>query len=1126
MRLNYIFGGAGTGKTRLCLSQILSAINDGSKDTPIIYIVPEQFSLQAEKSIVLMCGQRATIRAQVLSFERLAYHIYAKSGGAGGKVLEDSGKNMLLRKIVLELRDELLFFCKAADKEGFLDNLSQAVTELYRYDITTEALEQLLQKVGQDSLYIKLCDILKIYTKYKQYTVEKYITADSLLQLLPDKIDSSEFLNNADVWFDGFNGFTPQEYKIIEHTLKKAGTVTFSMTVNSGRTNYDGLKQTDPFFETKNTVNKLTAIAGKIQAQINKPVFLQENYRHVIKPGLKFFVENYFSYSSEKYAEIDCGISVFRCSNKYSEVSVAAKKIIELLREFGYRFCDIAVVSATVDDYEGVIDSVFNEYGIPYFSDQKTDILSHPLAELVRSAVDIIAFNWQYEAVFRFLKTGLVGFSREEADLLENYAVAYGIKGYKWNLPSWEHGFGEGGFLKEQILDLKNRLINSLLPLLNLSGKKNSVVEYCRSIYNMLINLDVINTLEGWQNNNDTFDSTLLTVQHGQIWNKVCQLFEKMVEILGDEQISKKEFVKVLEAGFKAVDMGVIPPSADQVIVGDIERTRLPNIKALFVLGANDGVLPRVKDDSGLFTDDERNNLLSFGLELAPDSSRKTAEDQFLIYSAVAKASQELFFTYSTGNLDGKALRPSNVISKIKNMFPYIIEVQDEALDFITLPKPMFNEFGAALRDIIKNNESTGFSKAFYEWCKKDACYSGRLNKMEQIINESGREVRLRAENIQRLYGKEIYTTTTRLEKYALCPFAYFMQYNLKATERKTYDVKPVDFGNLFHNILEEFTKTISERGLSFRDLSADITSEIVDELINRLAPEISNEVMHSTPQYKYALKRISRISKRSIWALAEHIKRGEFEPSAVEAEFSDASLLKTISVSINDRNVMKITGRIDRIDVTDINGNTYVKIIDYKSGNTKFDLTDIYYGVQLQLLLYLDAIIQNGRSLFGGGNIKAGILPGGVFYFNIDDPIIEWNDEFPKDQLDRLILKCFKMSGLVLADKEVISKMDCDLSRSSDIMPVGLSAANEFTKHSSVATDEEFTKIRNFVLAKIKEIGENILDGRIEPMPYKKGNKTPCLYCGFGAVCGFSNYGEGKYNIAWKKTGIDQFLN
>ncbi len=1131
MSLNYIFGGCGTGKTQYCLKEIISFCKQNNNKT-LICIVPEQFTLETEKNLCMLSDNNAIIFPQVLSFQRLAYNIFSKTGGITGKLLDESGKNMLLRKIVFELRSQLVFYGKSVDKQGFIENLSQIIREFYQYNFELRDFKRYIDTIkDKESLYLKMTDLYKIYNKYVTYIQNKYILTDTALDFVPSKIDDSKFLADSYIWIDGFTGFTPQEYKIIEKILTKCSDVTIALTLKSKESHYQNIKEIDPFFEIKNTVNKLTKLAEQNNVKISKPILLDKNYRFKNFPEMAFLEKNFLHLNKNEYYQGAKNISILSASNIYTEVTETAISILNLARESNYRYSEIAIVCPVISDYEKPLKSIFSIYDIPFFIDSKTDILSHPLVELIRSAIDIVAYNWNYESVFRFLKTNMTNVCVEDIDILENYVLAYGIKGTKWQLESWQYGSENSFFDIEQINIIKKNVLCCLEPFCNniIKTKKLSVREFSERIFALLKYLNVNETLDNWILQMTEQGNHIVANQHSQIYNKVCTVFDKIVEILGEEKINCKQFGKVLEAGFTATDLGFIPPAQDQVLIGDIERSRFPKIKALFILGVNEGILPSTKKELGLLSDDERLFLTSTGVELAPDSKRKSYASDFLIYSTITKPENKLFLSYCMGNLNGKSMQPSNLISKIKKMFPNLIETAGNEKEAITLPKPMFYKMGEVLRNYyLTGDEPSLINKDIYNWFNNIDYYAQKLRVMEKILFKKNKDEFLSQHSVKKLYGKEIITGISRLEKYIKCPFAYFVQYNLDAKERKIYEFKPTDYGNLFHNILEEFSKKISDEKIDWEALDKKKIDTFVEGCINNLAPNMGDEILLSTAKYKYIIKRISRISKKSIWALSEHIKSGDFKPFGAEISFGKGQPFTSISFNINKKQKLILTGRIDRIDILDFDGNKYVKIIDYKSGAKKFDLSDLYFGMQLQLLMYLDAFIKNAVYFFGEDNIHGEVLPGGIFYFNIDDPILEYNDEIIPEKLEEMILKTFKMTGLVLKDENVVKGIDNNINGWSKIIPVQLTG-NGFSSKSSVATIEDFDVLRDHIIGKVIEIGNEIVKGNINISPYNKlgsNQSVACKYCGYKAICHIDVVEDkNKFNIVKKINNVEHII-
>jgi ATP-dependent helicase/nuclease subunit B len=1096
----------GSGKTRACLREILEFTGDN-----VVYLVPEQYSLQSEKNIVEISPGKATT-VSVLSFKRMAFRVFSRAGAPRGAFLDDVGKVMLLRKITADLRGELNFYGKSADKQGFIGNLSDTISEFYQYGVAQEDLLRARDAASNELMRGKLTDLWLIYRRYAEILRANYFSLDEALDFLPDKILNTDELTGARVWVDGFHGFTAQERKVLERIMQKARQVTITVTVNGGAVRYDPLRPYDFFYETKRAANQITKLAEDHHVEIDPPVFLNRNMNN----ALDFFRHRFFELNAGVYNGPASEIGIFEAYDRESEVEAAAEQIIGLLRDNRARYRDIAVLTGDMGSYEKKIRRVFGLYGIPFFIDVRADIMRHPLVELIRAAVETASKRMAYEGVFRFLRTDMTGIVRSDVDELENYVLGYGVKGYQW-AGRWDYGEGA-----ERADRLRVRVLDALNPfVMGLPAKRISVREYSERIFNMLERLKVNETLETWAVAMTSAGDNETARRHSQIWMKVCAVFDKLVETLGDSVIAVAEFGKILDAGFSTSDMGVIPPSLDQVVAGDLTRSRLPGVKALIVLGANEGALPAPPPGGGLLNDEDRVFLTQIGIEAGSDGRRRSGEDRFLTYVAMAKPSGALYLLYSRFD-GGKELKPANCVDALLRMFPKAR--LERPADGIVPARPMLARMGVMMRRYMSGEEMSPDMRDVYGLLKSHDVYGAALSQMENVI-KIGRERRgLSERSAMRVYGSELITSVSRLERYVECPFAYFMRYNLKARERRLYTVDPLDTGNLFHNVLEMFSRRLSEAGESWSDLTRDRINALTDMCVDALSPEIP--AFFSTARFKYLLARIRRICKRSIWALAEHIKQGAFEPYGAEIAFSYSGALRddnpltaggapvtAIHINLNRERKMTLTGRIDRVDIFDSGGKRYIKIIDYKSGNKKFSLSDVYFGMQLQLLLYMDALIQNGRELFGD-NCDLEIMPGGVFYFNINDPVID--EPRPGVSAEESLLACFKLSGLVLADKTVVDAMDSGLEGESAIIPVSVRKTDGgFGASSSVMDNESFSGLRARVNGKIASIGGDILSGNIEAFPYKKGGGTACDYCIFGAICSFeADNRPGRYNV------------
>jgi len=1123
MSLQFILGPPGAGKTTRCLNEIEAAIPGTA---PLYYLVPEQFSLQSER--LLLAERAATTRVQVLSFNRLAYRLFSFLGGPPGQVADELGKTMILRKVLIEISEDLVFYRRGADKHGFVDALASTITELNHYCVSSEDL-LLRSEQASPSLGAKLVDLALILSRYRAAVKGRYLLADDMLDLLAGKLCDTDIdiplLNGAKVWADGFTGFTPQERQVLLYLMKQGADVRVTLTtrdmpvkrgaggvrdasgvrdaiggrdasgVRGAASAWDGVRDKerslpDPLFSLpRNTKEKLVSLARGAGIVVLDDIYMKENYRHVSGGGLAFFTHNFSMGVKARKGEVPKGldgasssamshegIEILSAPDRYAAVYAAAHRVLSWVNQDGYRFRDIAIVCGDRGHYEKTLQTAFDRLRIPLFVDTEIDILSHPLTELVRSALSILAHNWNYESVFRFIKTRLTGLDINEADILENFALAYGISGYKWRYPFM--GPAEAGRLH----------LLAALESFGTSQAKDTVRNFSRKVFEMLYALKVPDTLQKWFDAHMEAGDPATARIHKQIWPKICEVFDKLVEILGDEKLSLESFASVLDAGLGHASLGRIPPTVDQVVLGDMGRSRYPQIKAMLVLGANDGVLPPIPSTPGLFTEDERIQLtnadVNLGLELAPDNLSRINEQYYALYCVLSQPKEILSFIYAEGMPNGKVLRPSHVLKRVQGLFPRL-EVERA---------PILREYDPL--DQGQAEEST-------------------------VLAMAGD-----------LYGQTIATAASRLEAFARCPFAYFMDYLLQARPRAKYQVLPTDLGNFYHDILARFTNNVANGSLDINKLDREGINRMVNEMVSQIvtthSPEMATEmeIFQSTARNQHILDKAQRICAASIWALCEHIKRGSFVPLGSELGFDQGQ-----GLALEDGRKLLLSGRIDRVDLLKgKDGEQYVRVIDYKSGNAKFDIAEVEQGIQLQLMLYINALTKNPKVLEtlqvaaeadaakadDPKGVKAAVTenehitkPGGVFYFPVDDPIIDADNEMGDEARSEALLKRFRMSGVALDGDNILEGMDNSLAPGveSTVIPIKRNKDGRIGKtlRPQVLAAEDFEKLGKAAEDKVKELGLRMVQGDIQANPVSRGVKNPCQYCGYGAICGGS---------------------
>lgn len=1111
MGLRLILGRSGSGKTKLCIDEILEK-QKLEKNKNLIFIVPEQYSLQAEKDLINYSDCKGIMSAQVLSFKRLAYNILSQQGAIKRPVIDDITKTMILRKALINCNDNLEYFKKSTDKIGFVDKVLMTIREFYQYGVDLETIDKLLLENSNDIVYTaKLKDIRLIFQEYIKLINSNYISSDETLDIMTNVMEESEFLKDSEVWVDGFYGFTVQEFRVISKLLKCCENVNITLTIDERTFYLDNLKYSNYFFETWLTSRKLIKMCDNGKIKINKHVFLKNQYRFK-NNDLRILEQQYFWYN-QKGNTYEGNVRIFVGSNRYQEIENVSKEIVYLVDKFNFRYKDIAVMTRGLEDYQEILKTTFNEFDIPFFIDTKKDIISNPFIEFIRGIMDSFNYNFTYESMFRFIKTGLTPLTKDEQDILENYVLKFGIKGHKWFYQEWSLGFDEKNIEnKEYINKLKNIITAPLMEFRNTFNKKvrYNVSDFTKGIFKIFEEYGVAEILQEKINSFNNNTQQTMTSEYIQCFNKSMDVFKSIDKILFEEKITFDEYTKILDSGLMSSSLGLIPPGIDQVLVGDIERSRFPKIKILFVVGTNEGIIPSPSEPEGIFSQVERNSMVEKGLELATSGSRKAFEEQFLIYSGLTKAEEMVILSYSMGNSNGKSMRPSSIISKIQKIFP---DIYHETYDILESKRQVYSKnFTSHIIGIKLRQMANGFDDyvwndilSFYILDNKDNNFLEKLLYGLELNNE---EENLSDELTQRLYNNEMYSSVSRLERFENCPYSYFMEYILNIKERSIFSINTPDLGILYHRVLEGVSNFIENEGLEWTTIEKNQIDEIVNSIVDVTAPTLNNNILLSSYSNRYIVTRLKRISKRAVWALIEQIKVGKFKPFAYELGFGTGEKLPPITIELFDGTKLVMNGKIDRVDVYNKDGNSYVKIIDYKSGNKNFNLQDVYYGMQLQLIVYLSELCKMGRGLFGNE-----VLPGGMFYFKINDPTIKLSEEISDEELESLILKELKLSGLVLDDNEIINALDKGLNNNagtSSVIPLGYNKNGTVKKESSVANSDDFFSIMKFSENKINDIGNQIRKGNIQIKPYKTKQFSSCDYCPYKSVCGFDEMYKG----------------
>ena len=1095
MGLKIVYGRAGYGKSTYILNSVKSLIKENI-DTRIYIITPEQFSFTLEKKLLDMMDNGSSINAEVLTFNRMAYRVFNEVGGAVKTNLTSYGKAMIIYNILLENKNKLKFIGKSEEN---VELISTQFTEFKKHGIKT--LDNVINTTDDMYLKTKLKDMSLLYNSYNAEISNKYIDENDILTILLEKIDASKAFDNSVIYIDEFVGFTYQEYEIIRKLLKKAREVI--VTVCSDNLSMNDNKDIDIFYSSKETAQKLIDIANEENVKIESPLCVAEKNNRFKNDELKHLEENIYAPLYSKFNGNNSNIEIFLANNQYSEIEEIAQKIVKLVKNDGYRYREISIITKNLDRYSSLAKAIFEKYNIPIFIDEKKELNQNILIKFITSLIDIFAKNWSYEAVFGYIKTGLLNLDEDNIYVLENYCLKWGIRGDKWYNSEWEF-FDETEEEIQKINYTKNIVLGPLLEFKNNFSREKTVREITIVLYDFLIKNGIIKKLEEKINHLNKIGKVELAKEYETSYKILIEVLDEYVLVLGDQKVSFDKYSKILKIGLKNSSLGKIPGTIDQVTMGDVDRSRNHKVRAVFIIGLNDGSFPSVNKDEGFFNDNDRLYLKENGIELAKTTVEKLYDDNLNIYKAFTTAEEKIFLSYASSDSEGKSLRPSTLINKIKRIFPNIKEQSDiiKRESEILLKNSTYEELLVNLRDFINGEkiDNIWFNVYnYYYYTEKEKLESDLQSLIFKNIPD-----KINKENIEKLYGNTLKTSISKLEKYKSCAFSYYIRYGLKLSEKNNFKIEAIDTGNFMHEIIDTFFSRIDEMRIKVKEISDEQIEQITRQIVEEKLTLKKYYIFNSIPKYRILAQRLKKVIVKSMKYIVYTLKYSDFEVLGHEIEFNKGKQYEPIVLELNNGKKVEITGKIDRVDIAKTTDGNYIRIIDYKSSIKNIDLNEVVAGLQLQLLTYLDATckIEN-------------MLPAGVLYFNLIDPIINSNKNLSEDQIEAEIRKQFKMQGLILADINIVKKMDKTLtSGNSDIIPAYINKEGELSNKPSNINAEQFEYLQKYMDKIIKQISEEILSGDIEIKPYynTKNKKTPCEYCAYRSICRFNQITKNDY--------------
>ena len=1140
MSLQFYFGASGSGKSQKLHEDIIRAAQQNPK-TDYLLIVPDQFTMQTQMDLVVEHPRHIIMNIDVLSFGRLTHRILEEVGYENMPILDDTGKSLVLRKVAQQCQEQLQVMGSHLHKIGYIHEVKSAISEFMQYGIGIQEMEKLTEYArSRGALYYKLRDLGVLYQAFLDYIHEKFITTEETLDRLREALPKSEIIRNSVIAFDGFTGFTPIQNRVIQELIRLTKQVIITVTVDERENPYRLDGEHRLFHLSKKTVADLRRLTEQIEVTEDKPVWCTERVegrlpRFAHNAELSHLERNLFRYPADVYEETVEGLHIYEASTPKEEIRqtcIAIRKLLAEAQKSGkslyYR--DIAVVTGDMEAYENAAEEEFAKFGIPIYLDHTRGILRNPFAEYIRSALQIVLQDFSFESVFHYLRTGLTGFSAQDVDRLENYIRRFGIRGKKrWSdifIYKEDDREGEETALRqlEQYNAMRERLLNQLAPLLE---PAHTAGELVRALYDFLVQNELQQKLAHFERRFKEENDPARAKEYGQIYALVIDLLDQIYGLLSEEKMDLREFADILDSGLTEISVGTIPQNVDRVLVGDIERTRLKQVKVLFFMGVNDGNIPKGGGGGGIISDIDREFLRESELELAPSPRQQMYIQRLYLYLNMTKPSEKLYISYAKVGNDGRSLRPAYLIELVRKMYPALtVEMPENdpvekqlvcGTDGIGMMADMLRDYAGGRLD----DESKRQMYTFYRSYHSNPQYQDAVDRLIETAFYRYSDTPLSKMVTRALYGTVLQNSVSRLERYAACAYSHFLQYGLALKERGDYSFEDVDMGNVFHGVLELFAQKLEENGYTWFDFPEEEARRIVAEAVEAYAMTYGETILYSSARNRHLLRRITRIMNRTVLTLQTQLKKGAFVPEHFEMFFSMIEDLDALNIALNEQDKMRLRGRIDRVDACEDGDTVYVKVIDYKSGNRKFDLAALYYGLQLQLVVYMNAAVEMEQKKHPDKKI----VPAAMLYYHIDDPTVEDSGNMTPEEINAKLLQELKMTGIVNKNDDAVRLLDSEFSVKSEILPLERKKDGTFSAYSSVINDEDMNVVSDFVNKKIRQLGSGILDGTISVNPYEQNGNQACTYCAYKSVCGYDNRIEGYEMRRLPKLSADEAL-
>ena len=1110
MHLRFVIGPSGSGKSYTSYQEILKRAQ-AEPGTRFLVIVPDQFTMHTQKVLCHLSPTGGILNVEVLSFGRLSHRIFEELGIEGLPRLDDTGKNLILRRLAIEHADELTVVGARMRRTGFIAEVKSLISEFAQYGNSPDRVLE-MAKIGRmnGALSAKLKDLAVLYRAYQEEIRGKYITVEENIDILVKNAGRSALLRDSVILFDGFTGFTPIQETLIRELLLVSREVIVTLLGEKAEDLHDETRKENLFYLSARTYHRLERIAREIGCEIGEDVILSESgvSRFGKNPVLRHLSQNLFRTFACAPVSSKQAVELIRCANPKKETEAVATRILRLIRTQDYCYRDFAVITSGLDEYGHLLEEEFKRRGIPLFLDQNSSLLKHPLMVFLQSLLRIGTTDFSYDAVMSFLRTGYTPLSVDAIDRFDLFIRRYGIRGVR----RYKKDFGRGLSPEDEIQKVRSFVYETALPFLE---KEQSAREYTEKLYEVMVRLDLAGQLDARAKAFEEANDPVKAKVYSQVYRALIELFDQIYTLL-PEKLALRDYLEVLKAGFAELHVGVIPQSVDQVTAGDLERTRLKPVKVLFVLGANDGLIPKKNAGGGLLSDMERTFLAENAMDLAPTTQEKSFEERIYLYMNMTQPTDRLIVSYALSGSDGKMRQPSYIVGVLKKLFTDLTVTDPEEED------PLFQLEGEAAREDLLATLLRDYAQGYLErdpqktalllalLCS-DPKGEAHREKIFDAAFYSYAPADLSEEVAKKIYGRVLHTSVSRLERFAGCAYAHFLEFGCKLKQEKEYETNYADLGTIYHGVLEGFGAFLARSGYLWESFPEAEADAFIDEACDRLADEVGGGVFTDGERNRAALSRVKRILKTTVRSLSYQLAHDGFTPFRYEWK-------------LKREGRVSFEGRIDRVDLAKEGDKVYAKVMDYKSSEHTFDLTQFYYGLDIQLATYMNVALSALKKEYPGKEV----VPAGMYYYQIQDPVIKAEKAMDDATLEEEKRKEMRQQGLGNSASDCIGLLDRDLAANgtSTVIKARMAKNGSLDSRSQVAAPEEMERILSYALKKTDELGEQILSGCLSVDPYRSGSgenqRCACTYCDYAAICGFDQKLGYTYRELEKKTMDD----